>query len=205
MVRKHVKDDKKAGIKMIEYDELYQEVKKRLSDKRFAHSECVVKRAIEYAEAYHVDVNMVKLVAISHDIAKELTDEEIKEYIEKYKIELDSVEKENPNLVHAKIGAYICKENYGFSEDMCNAIKYHTTGRANMSILEKIIYLADATEESRKYCSDHYVEIIKEDIDMGMIEICKWVINHLLENNRVIHPDSILCYNYYTKLKNNLK
>ena len=97
---------------MIEYDELYKEVKKRLSDKRFAHSECVVKRAIEYAEIYHADINMVKLVAISHDIAKELTDEEIKENIEKYKIELDAVEKENPNLIHAKIGAYICKENY---------------------------------------------------------------------------------------------
>ena len=84
---------------------------------------------------------------------------------------------------------------------MVNAIKYHTTGKANMSIIEKIIYLADATEENRKYCSSIYVDIIKKDIDQGIIEICKWVINRLLETNKLIHIDSIECYNYYTNSK----
>lgn len=187
---------------MIEYEELYNEVKKGLSEKRFKHSEAVVKRAIEYAQIYNVDVSTVKLVAIAHDIAKELTSEEINRYVQKYNIELDNIEKVNRDLIHAKIGAYICKNEYNFTDDMVNAIKYHTTGRTNMSILEKIIYLADATEETRKYCSSNYVDIIKKDIDQGMIEICKWVINRLLENNKVIHLNSIECYNYYTKLKN---
>lgn len=186
---------------MIEYEKLYNEVKNKLSEKRFGHSEAVVKRAIEYAEIYKVDINTIKLVAIAHDIAKELTSEEINKYIQKYNIELDDIEKINKNLVHAKIGAYICKNEYNFTEDMFNAVKYHTTGRTNMSILEKIIYLADATEENRKYCSSHYVEIIKEDIDEGIIEICKWVINRILENNNLVHLDSIKCYNYYTNKK----
>lgn len=185
---------------MIEYVELYNEVQKRLSEKRFRHSEGVVKRAIEYAQVYNVDINTVKLVAIAHDIAKELTTEEVNFYIQKYNIVLDDIEKINKDLIHAKVGAYICKNIYDFSDDMVNAIKYHTTGKKNMSILEKIIYLADATEENRKYCSSNYVEIIKKDIDNGIVEICKWVINNLLENNKVIHINSIECYNYYINL-----
>lgn len=187
---------------MIEYDELYNEVQKRLSEKRFKHSEGVVKRAIEYAQVYNVDINTVKLVAISHDIAKELTTEEVNSYIQKYNIVLDDIEKHNKELVHAKIGAFICKYNYDFTDDMVNAIKYHTTGKENMSILEKIIYLADATEENRKYCSSNYVEIVKQDINQGIIEICKWVINNLLENGKTIHINSINCYNYYINLNN---
>ena len=186
---------------MIKYEDLHNDVKKKLSEKRFKHSEGVVKRAIEYAQIYNVDIDTVKLVAIAHDIAKELTQDEINQYIRKYNITLDEIEKTNKDLIHAKIGAYICKNEYNFTEDMVNAVKYHTTGRENMSLLEKIIYLADATEENRKYCSSNYVGIIKEDIDQGIIEICKWVINRLLETDEIIHLDSIKCYNYYTKLK----
>ena len=182
---------------MIEYDELYQEARNILSEKRFNHSEGVVKRAIEYAKIYDVDVEIVKLVAIAHDIAKELTPEEEDKYIKEYNIYLDDFEKENHNLLHAKIGAEICKNKYGFSEDMVNSVKYHTTGRENMSLLEKIIYLADATDENRKYESEFYVNTIKENIDKGMVEVSKWVINHLLEKERPIHMDSIKCYNFY--------
>lgn len=183
---------------MIKYEELYEDVKNMLSAERFKHSERVVKRAIEYANFYNVDIETVKLVAISHDIAKELSEEENQEYISKYNIKLDDIEKVNKSLLHAKVGAYICKEKYGFTEDMINSVRYHTTGRENMSILEKIIYLADATEEGRdEYKVSEYVELIKKDIDKGMVEISKRVMNKLLKNNKVIHLDTIKCYNYY--------
>lgn len=186
---------------MIKHEELYKEVKNVLSEKRFKHSERVVKRAIQYAKIYNVDIETVKIVAIAHDIAKELSEEENKMYISKYNIELDDIEKINHNLLHAKIGAYICKNRYGFTDDMANSVRYHTTGRENMSILEKIIYLADATEEGRKECSTKYVDIIIDDIDKGMIEVSKWVINRLLEKNKVIHLNTIKCYNYYQNKK----
>ena len=182
---------------MIKYEELYKEVKENLSEKRFKHSEGVVKRAIEYAKVYNVDIKTVKLVAISHDIAKELSEEEIEKYIKEYNIEIDEVEKRNNNLLHAKIGSFICKNKYGFTQDMVNAVRFHTTGRENMTILEKVIYLADATEENRKYCSSVYVDLIKKDINDGMFEVAKWVINSLLERNMVIHLDTIKCYNFY--------
>ena len=182
---------------MVKYEDLYEDVKHMLSEKRFRHSEGVVKRAIEYAEIYNADIEIVKLAAIAHDIAKELTPEEEESIIKEYNVFLDDFEKVNHSLVHAKIGAEICKNKYGFTEDMVNSIKYHTTGRAEMSMLEKIIYLADATDENRKYESEFYVNTIKENIDKGMVEVSKWVINHLLEKERPIHIDSINCYNYY--------
>ena len=182
---------------MINYNELYKIVKEKLSEKRFRHSQNVVKRALEYAKIYGMDENIVKLCAISHDIAKEFTDSENREYIEKYNIKLDDIEKENKSLIHAKIGAEIVKNEYGFSEDMSNAVKYHTTGRANMSTLEKIICLADATEEGREELNLEYVEIIKRNLDEGMVEICKWCLEYILSTKKVIHPDTINCYNYY--------
>lgn len=183
---------------MITYNELYNDVKNTLSEKRFKHSEGVVKRALEYAKIYNVDEETVKLVAIAHDIAKEFSEEQNKEYIEKYKIQLDEIEKVNKNLLHSKIGAVICKNKYGFTEDMANAVSYHTTGRENMSILEKIIYLADATEESRNYMDiDYYVDTVKEDIDKAMCEVSKWVIDLLLKRNSAIHLNTVKCYNYY--------
>ena len=74
---------------MIGSENLYEDIKNMLSEKRFNHSERVVKRAIEYAKIYNVDIETVKLVAISHDIAKELSEEENQEYISKYNIKLD--------------------------------------------------------------------------------------------------------------------
>lgn len=189
---------------MIEYENLYNEVKKVLSEKRFKHSEGVVRRALEYAEIYNVDKEILKLVAIAHDIAKEFSNEENQKYIEEYNINLDEIEKNSKNLLHAKIGAHICKNKYEFSEDMVNAVMYHTTGRENMSILEKIIYLADATEESKNYDKDPYVKLIKKDINKGMVEVSKWVINNLIERKCIIHLDTVKCYNYYTN-KINIK
>lgn len=188
---------------MIEFDELKEIVKSRLSEKRYIHSEGVVKRALEYAKIYNVDEEKIMYIAIAHDIAKEFTKEENEECIKKYNIELDEIEKNNNSLLHQRIGAEICKNEFGFSDDMVNAVRCHTTAKPNMSLLEKIIYLADATEENREYCFEPYVKIIKSDIDQGIIEVSKWVINYLLENNVLLHPDTINCYDYYVlnKLK----
>lgn len=188
---------------MIEYDVLYQKVQEKVSEKRLKHTLGVVKRALEYASIYDIDIRQVKLTAIAHDIAKDLSDEEINEYLQKYHLKLNTIEKQNRNLLHAKIGAAIVKEEYGFTPDMVNAIKYHTTGRENMSLLEKIIYLADATEENRKYCSKEYVALIKKDLDKGIVEINKWVLKKLLDNNELISLDGIKCYNYYCNIIRN--
>lgn len=181
---------------MVAYKEIYEDVKNILSEYRFKHSERVVKRAIEYAEVYNVDIEKVKLTAIAHDIAKEIPKEEILLTAEKMGIELDDVEKVNLGLPHAKIGAKICETKYGFTKEMCEAIRYHSTGKENMTMLEKIIYLADGTEEERQYCS-RYAELAKADIDKAMEEVTNFTIRKILETNGIVHLDSVKCYNYY--------
>ncbi len=185
---------------MVEFEVIYEDLKKSVSEKRFKHSEGVVQRAIEYANIYGVDEETARLTAIAHDIAKEIPEYEIIEYAEKIGVELDEIEKRNLKLAHAKIGAKICKEKYSFTEDMINAVKYHTTGRENMSMLEKIIYLADATEPGRSYFDlEYYVELIKKDIDRGLFEVAKWSIEHITSKEGIMHIDTIKCYNFYNK------
>lgn len=182
---------------MVDYETIYLDLKVMLSNDRFLHSIGVVERALEYAKVYNVNADIVMIVAIAHDIAKELDRSKLDFYLKKYDVVLSDDEILNSDLVHARIGSLICKDKYGFSDDMVNAVRYHTTGRENMSLLEKIIYLADATEKGRKYCTSYYVDIIKNDIDRGIVELNKWVIKKLIESNKVISLDGIKCYNYY--------
>lgn len=186
---------------MVEYEVIYKDVKNVLSEKRFKHSEGVVERALEYAKIYGANEKEVKLTAIAHDIAKEIPKNEIIKYAEEIGVELDEIEKINLNLPHAKLGAKICKDKYGFTDDMANAIKYHTTGRENMSLIEKIIYLADATEPGRTYFDlQYYVDLIKKDIDRGLFEVAKWSIGNIVSKEGILHLDTVKCYNFY---KNN--
>lgn len=193
---------------MIEYEKLYIEVKKSLSEKRFKHTEGVIKRAVEYAEAYNVNMEDVKYAALAHDIAKEMSNEESYEILNKYNVELDEIEKNNSNLLHSKVGAVIAKERYGLSNEIASAIEYHTTGKENMTILEKIIYLADATEEGRPFKRygdemelDDLVKLIKTDINEGLYYVLNWTLKSILNKEFLIHLNSVKAYNYYNNKK----
>lgn len=179
------------------YEELYEDVKCALSEKRFNHTLGVIKRAVEYASVYNVNEEDVKIAALAHDIAKEISLEESLNKVQELKIELDEVEKNNFNLIHAKLGAEIIRSKYNFKDDIINAIKYHTTARENMSMLEKIIYLADATEENRVYPElESLVSMIKNDINEGMIFTLKWTFEDLIKKERLIHVDAVKAYNF---------
>ena len=109
------------------------------------------------------------------------------------------MERIKPELLHGKIGADVAKKVYGFNEDMQNAIKYHTTGRANMSILEKIIYVADKTEENRKgirFNLQKSRELSKENLDEALLFLMNEFIVYSINNNIVIHPETLTARNY---------
>ena len=189
---------------MITYDELYDVVKSEVSEKRFNHILGVVKRAIEYAQIYNANIEDVKVAAILHDIAKEYSEEKSYEILEKYGYNVDEVENNNYNLIHSKVGSIIAKYEYGLSDDICNAIAFHTTGRSNMSMLEKIIYLADATEEGRNYkhsinelTIEEVVATVKEDIDKGLIYVLKWSLQSILRRDLLMHMNTVEAYNFY--------
>ena len=123
----------------MEINELKEELKKYIKDeKRYNHSLGVMKMCKELANKYNVDEERAKKAGLMHDVAKEIIDEEAIKYVEENNIEITEIEEYNTKLLHGKIGADICKKTYNFDEDMCNAIRWHTTGRAKMGLLEKI-------------------------------------------------------------------
>lgn len=178
----------------MEYEEIENDVKSVLSEYRFTHSSGVAKKAVELAKIYGVQEETAKKVGIAHDIAKEMTDEEMLEYVKNNNIEIDEIETVKPSLLHGKIGADIAAKKYGFTNDMANAIKWHTTGRENMSMLEKIIYVADKIEENRKgtrFDIEKSRELSKQNIDEASLFLMNESIDYNIKKDAIIHPKTI--------------
>lgn len=189
-----------------EVDELLKkidsDIKKELSEKRYNHSVGVMKKAEELAKIYGVNVNTAKLVGLAHDIAKELSKDEKLSYCKENGIIMDDIEKLNVGLLHGKIGADICKRRYGFTTEMQNAIKYHTTGNEHMDKLAKVIFIADKIEENRKYKEAQKMEkldvarkLAKENLDMAVLFEIDESLEYTISKKELIHIDSILTRN----------
>lgn len=180
--------------------EIIKEVEKRLSEKRFYHSMCVMERCEELAKKYNADVEIAKKIGIAHDVAKELTKEEQEFYINKYKIQIDQIEKENRGLLHAKIGEKIVINEFGFSENMGVAIKAHTTGIPNMDIFAKILFIADRTSKDRNFDDLELLNnILEKSLDEAVLYIIDKKIKLQIERKNIMHINSIITRNEFIR------
>jgi len=179
-------------------DIINNDIKYKMSEDRYKHSVNVMKKAEELAKKYNVDVHKAKLVGIAHDIEKEIPKEEKLRYVIENNIEIDDIEKINVELLHSKIGADICKKKYGFSTDMQDAIKYHTTGNVNMDNLAKVILIADKTEDDRTNIDINIIKNLREKgINYELVYILDNSIKHTINKGRLLHPDSIYTRNKF--------
>ena len=192
-------DDKKVDELL---EKINNDIKAKLSDKRYNHSLGVMKKAEELAKIYGENVNKAKLIGLAHDIGKELPKEAKLKYAIDNGILVDDVEKVNIDLLHGKIGADICNKRYGFTNDMQNAIIYHTVGNENMDLLAKILFVADKIEEGRNYIDEEKNAkleearaIAKENIDKAVLYEIDMSLEYTLKKNELIHPDSIYTRN----------
>ena len=180
--------------------EMSKKLLKSLSEKRFVHSLGVEYTAATLAFVHGADVEKARLAGILHDCAKGIpTDEKLKK-AKKLGLPINKCEKKNPDLLHGKLGAYLAKEKYGVKdEEILSAITYHTTGHPGMTLLEKIIYVADYIEPNRKPIRD-LDEIRKEayqDLDKCIIHILKNTLEYLKKSEIVIDELTEQTYNYY--------
>lgn len=187
-------------------EEIKQELEKILSPKRYEHSVGVMEKAIQLAKIYNEDEEKTAYAALTHDIAKEMTVEEYYKYAKENRINLSKNDKLVPSMLHGIIGADIVKKRYNFTDEMCNAIYYHTTGRANMTILDKIIYIADKIEENRKYPEADKLRKVFEKCknldEFILYDIDYYTIPKMIEQKRIIHPNTIYARNtLISKLK----
>lgn len=176
-------------------EDVKQELEKMLSPKRYEHSIGVMEKAIELAKIYGEDEEKAAYAALTHDIAKEMEDEELINYAIENNITLTEDDKLIPMALHGIIGSDIVKKKYDFTDEMCDAIYYHTTGRPNMTLLDKIIYIADKCEETTRK-SEHankLREIVKEKgLDEAILFVMDdWTLAKAIENRKLIHPNTI--------------
>ncbi len=204
--------ERKIDINNELLNKINNDLRNTLSERRYKHSLGVMEKAEELARIYNIDINKAKLVGLAHDIGKELSDEQMLEYVKENNIEIDNVERENVGLLHAKIGAYICKSKYNFSIDMQDAIKFHTVGNENMDLFAKIIYVADKIEEGRIYKDEEKMkelqtvrELANHDIDEALLYEIDSSIKYTIQKQKLIHPNSILIRNKLLKERRTLK
>lgn len=185
-MEKEIEEKSKKEIEIKKY------LKETLSEKRYNHSIKVMEKAEELAQIYNIDIETARLTGLAHDIAKEMTMEEYEEYANNHNIEITKQDKQIYIILHAKIGADMCKNKFNFSKEMQDAIHYHTTGRKGMSILDKIIYIADKIEDSREYDKvEQLRELAKVDIDETIRIIVDYNITNVINKKKMIHPLSI--------------
>jgi predicted HD superfamily hydrolase involved in NAD metabolism len=177
-------------------EEMISYVKKRIGDKRFEHSLNTAEEAVLLAKRYNADENKAYIAGLLHDVAKGLPKEALETAASENNIELDSYEKSNPELIHGRIGAAMVKRDLGINdEEILSAIKWHTTGYKNMTLLEKIIYLADIIEPGRNFKeTDEPRKIAYKDINDAMIFGLGHVMSFVKSRGLTLHPNSIEAY-----------
>lgn len=178
-------------------------MKANLSEKRYIHSIGVSKMAFILAKIHGADENKAYIAGKYHDIAKCFTDELLNRYIREYGID-EKFYNNNP-LAHSKVAAAILMYEFSIcDEDVLNAVRSHTTGRVGMSLLEEVVYVADAIEENRNYPElSALQEKARHDLDGACLDIMNFAIQFLKEKGRIIDEDTIMAKDFIEhKIKN---
>jgi predicted HD superfamily hydrolase involved in NAD metabolism len=174
-------------------------VRGRVSANRYQHTLGVVSAARRLAEIHRCDVEKAAVAALCHDAAKGMPGDALLSKAEEGRWPLDWVDRMRPDLLHGPVAAMLCYEELGIrDEDILNAIRYHTTGRPDMSLLEQIIYLADLIEEGRDFPELPRLRTLAEqDLTGTLTEAFDLILRFILESGDLIHPMSIHARNWY--------
>ncbi len=148
--------------------------------------------AIRLAERYGADVEKARVAALLHDCTKKLDMEEQLALCRRYGIQLDELEQKALKLLHAKTGAAIARDVFGVDDEIYRAIWWHTTGHAHMTLLEKIIYLADYIEPSRDFPGvDKLRSVCYKDLDEGLLLGLEMTIEEMTSMGNPVHHATI--------------
>lgn len=180
-------------------DSIVSYIEKNFSEKRKIHTEGVRVTAIHLAEKYGESVEKAETAALFHDMFRGVPVDVVNYYVKH--LELGKKYMDNCNLAHGKIAAVIMERDFGIKDqDILNAVKFHTTGRAGMSELEKIIYIADAIEPNRKYPGvDELRELAEKDLDEAVLASLNHTINFVQNQGNFLDEDTIHAKEYLEK------
>lgn len=177
-------------------EELIEEVRRRLSDKRFKHVLRVEEMALELAEMYAVDAERVSVAALLHDVAKEESSSEMLDLIISENLDLDLLQY-GPQIWHAPVGAVQARREFAVEDEaILNAINYHTIGATDMGDVEKVIFIADYIERGRTFDGVKKArQLANESLDDAIRFKIKETILQLTKQEQKIYPKAIDSYN----------
>ena len=181
-----------ADLKHLSLEQLRPVALSYLKHKRIPHVLGTEQEAIRLAERYGADVERARRAALLHDCTKKLEMEEQLALCERYGIALDELEQAALKLLHSKTGAAIARDVFGVDEEVYSAIWYHTTGRAGMTLLEKIIYLADYIEPTRDFPGvEPLRQACYEDLDKGLLLGLEMSIEEMRRMGNPVHHATV--------------
>ncbi|MFC3039124.1 bis(5'-nucleosyl)-tetraphosphatase (symmetrical) YqeK [Virgibacillus xinjiangensis] len=180
--------------------EAKEQVRPLLTKDRYDHSLRVAETAVVLAERYGVPADKAELAAVWHDHAKYRPKEELKHFIANSSLPQDLLEYHH-ELWHGPVGALLLEDEYGLKDrDIQNAVHYHTTGRANMTKMEMVIFLADYIEPGRAFPG---VQEVREAAGTDLVRACwmaaKNTIHFLTNKQALVYPDTFHAYNDLTR------
>jgi predicted HD superfamily hydrolase involved in NAD metabolism len=174
-------------------------LKENLMEKRYIHTLGVAETAKKLAKLNGVSEEKAEIAGLAHDVAKNLSIEKMKNIIEQNGIILSKIEENNPSLWHSIIAHIEAKDKLKIEdEEILDAIRWHTTGKENMSTLTKIIYIADMIEPGRKFEGvEELRKVTFEDLDKGVYAGLNGSLKVLLVSNLLIDDNTIKARNYF--------
>lgn len=180
-----------------------KQLRKELDEKRYEHTLGVAYTSAALAMCHHADMHDAYVAGLLHDCAKCLDNEKKLHICEKHGIDINEAEQKNPYLLHAKVGGYLAKKKYHVDdEQIINAIVYHTTGKPDMTLLEKIVYIADYIEPGREHAPNlnELRTLAFHDLDTALLQILEDTLHYLEKSGREIDPMTRQTYDFYRGL-----
>ena len=180
--------------------EMKERLQGKIHAKRYEHTLGVEYTCCSLAMRYDIDMDQARIAGLLHDCAKCMTGTALLTACREYHLPVSKEEEQFPELLHAKVGAYLAQKEYGVEdEEILSAITWHTTGHPAMTTLEKILYIADYIEPNRDQ-APHLPELRRmafEDLDACLLGILRDTLSYLKEKGGVIDPATKAAYEYY--------
>lgn len=192
-------------MRQIDLTKLHKKLRRELDEERYLHTLGVEYTAAALAMRYECSIKKARLAGLLHDCAKGIESSEYIEFAQKYNISVNDSEMKNPGLLHAKIGGFLAIKKFNVSDsDIIEAIICHTTGKPDMNLLEKIVYVSDYIEPGRTMLPriDEIRKTAFIDIDRALMMILEDTMKHLTESGKVLDPLTKKTYDFY---KENIK
>ena len=189
---------KERGITAMDYTAAKKLVKSRLSEKRWTHTKNVKKMAVKLAKRWGADPEKAAMAAILHDSAKEMPKQELLQIFADNAIMTESAPQRPSPVWHGIAAAILAETQWGITDpEILSAIRCHTTGKPDMSKLDKILYLADMTSAERDWPGVEELRALEmEDLDRALCDALKRSIDFVKEKNGTLDPESVAAYEY---------